>query len=263
MTDYARYRGTRGLAAADARRIVLDTLGGVGRPSAWGPREPRAVVDELVAAGIADTPADDDGYRQILSLLSAALLRLAGANQASAAQTVQDRDSVELEAMVGAILERMRAQTVDESYSWPAAVASGASLRDTGASEPATSPDDTQGPESEAGPLAYLRSKFDDSLRRTVRNLNRDDDRSLPIGDRSAAFGDPRVMLDSVSYAIREGAPLDPSMAVFAATGQRTVPVVAGWSLVVDPDRLESYRQPAERAELIRAFARALDKVFG
>lgn len=271
MTEYARYRGTRELAAHEVRRLAVQ-IARETRVMNRSSAQLSELADQLIAAGVAQATPNTPGagYTQILALVAGLLLLGAGANVSAAAQTVAGRDAAALEALNSNILARLRAAAGNESpppvsgEAPRAEESSGVPAVDSQASNTvseAMSGDASDGQDN--GPLAFLRGMLDGELRRIVRNATLEDRAASEPPDHAATVDAPRAMASrSVS-----GIPMD------TALGQSEPPSSVGQdivrvrisddaTLVISGKTAQSCADPAARADLIRAFAVALERRF-
>jgi hypothetical protein len=105
--DLERLRGGDRLDAGTLRGSVLELLRSEPALRTRRDDELHGAIDELLGTGVGLGSALS-AYAQGLTLLAAALLRLAGANLDATRAEVQQRDEAGLEALIGAIVGRLR-----------------------------------------------------------------------------------------------------------------------------------------------------------
>ena len=109
-----QYRPVAWLSPADLRNAVLDALVAHPVTAYHGRLVLRATVDLLVREGIGVLPEPIEGelhaYRQAISLLIGALLKINGANNSGIKAEVASRDAAGLEGVARALVARMSAR---------------------------------------------------------------------------------------------------------------------------------------------------------
>ena len=270
MSTFSRFRGTQRLAASEASKLVLQILRESPETRSHDRDALAALVSRVAESGLAAPGAEDpagDGYRQVLALLAGVLLRLAGASDTAIRNTLNGTRAAQLESLVDAILKRM-AQLAERGE--PVA-----RLEASPGPEPAPGPDTSDSPASMVGlrmpdpsesqavenpAMEYLRGKLDDTLRRVVRNVSRPNHSGSDSGG-----GDPTEQIAAPEHDVFEGSGrptvATPAHGHDAAPAAHRLEIARGVTVQIDANRLERYREPSQRAELIRAFAVAFERL--
>lgn len=274
MQKFTKYRGTHRLVTNEVSKVVIQILRETPEAGNHELAALERMAEVLTEAGLGDGADDSagEGYRQILALLSAMLLRLGGANVDAAANAVVGKSAADLERLSDAILGRMRqssggSKAAVKRLRMDSSAESAVSVqrrRIIQTSTPGMLSPYAADPSVDNPAIAYLREHSDEDLRRKVRNLVLTAPKRPMVSPETPVRG---LAEGPVWEAMRQDSVTDSGTLMVAdSTPAPSAPiklsVSEGVTLSMSVAAVSTHQSGAKRAELIRALAAALNSFY-
>lgn len=254
MSSYLEFKTAQWLSTDELRHAVTRLLLEEPATAAHGKVILKSTVDSLAREGIGvvDEPPHGRavGYRQVLSLTTAALLKLNGANLQAIKTEIAGRDDIRLEGLVNAVLTRMRGSLEPGASAPPASHGAGSAgpPASSAVSQPFARDGRVQAPELASQPR---RPRFDPHTGQPVDRFVTADEPVAPSG------GGAPVERQPGRESTGDHAGVD------AATRWMRLAILDGFEVHLRSDVYERMVSTRRSDDLLRAFREQLDGING
>lgn len=263
--DVTRFRGAHRFEPGELQTHVLHLLQHEAALRGVSDRELRVSTAQLLNLGIGMRPTTGpgEGYRQVLALFGATLLKYAGAKEPAIEAEVGSRDQSRLEGLVRAVRTRLAqlaeqgepggaAPSADVFEHTPTEAAPAPVVSVAGMASPfleSTGPSAT--PTTDNPALAFVKARITPEVLTFVNT-------APPMDGQLQVSPDPRLATGDhvVPPAVRRAQAVDVS-------DNQSVEITPAPGVVVrmTPSAVLRYRDPAQRAALIRTLALELEQI--